>query len=47
MVDAILTDARRFAVELPRPATEIRELFTALAAFHPLAETLNTWSART
>jgi aminoglycoside phosphotransferase (APT) family kinase protein len=31
MVDAILADARRFAVELPRPAPRIRDLFTAKA----------------
>lgn len=32
MVDAVLADARRFAVTLPRPATEIQALFAARAA---------------
>jgi aminoglycoside phosphotransferase (APT) family kinase protein len=32
MVDAVLADAERFAVTLPRPAAEIRALFAARAA---------------
>jgi aminoglycoside phosphotransferase (APT) family kinase protein len=33
MVDAVLSDAARFEVTLPRPAAEIRELFETRAAF--------------
>jgi aminoglycoside phosphotransferase (APT) family kinase protein len=32
MVDAVLADAERFAVALPRPVAEVRELFAAQAA---------------
>ncbi len=32
MVDAVLADAERFSVALPRPAAEIRDLFAAQAA---------------